>query len=121
MGDTRAALSVYDALVSNEEIYHTCFAISFFPFFFSFFFLLSCSMVTWSNGNELFAGLTAGSPDGAAAITRMWGPATGINWCEPDYAVVDWCAEFWNTIRCEIITSAQGAPFATRRPPEILV
>lgn len=29
---------------------------------------------------------------------RLWGPATGIDWCEEDYAITPYVAEFWNTV-----------------------
>ena len=28
----------------------------------------------------------------------FWGPPTGIDWCEPNYAVSVYVAEFWNTV-----------------------
>jgi hypothetical protein len=31
-------------------------------------------------------------------MLRTYGPATGINWCESDYALTPHIAEFWNTI-----------------------
>ena len=34
----------------------------------------------------------------AATGARYWGPATGIDWCEEDYAVSPFIAEFFNTL-----------------------
>eukprot|EP00041_Stephanoeca_diplocostata_P029377 m.865494 g.865494 ORF g.865494 m.865494 type:complete len:283 (+) comp23550_c0_seq11:185-1033(+) len=53
-----------------------------------------------------------------ADTPRLWGPATGINWCEPDYAVVDWCAEFWNTISnlCYIVVAVRCLHRAQQQP-----
>ena len=44
-------------------------------------------------GNEL----TGGANDEEGPTERRFGAATGINWCEADYAVTPLIAEFWNT------------------------
>lgn len=36
--------------------------------------------------------------DSSNATVGVYGPATGINWCEPDYSWSPYVAEFWNTV-----------------------
>ena len=51
----------------------------------------------------LLAGVIANPPEsedkGGRAVHGYWGPRTAnTNWCEADYAVTHYIAEFWNTI-----------------------
>ena len=34
---------------------------------------------------------------GSVSSERLYGEATGINWCEKDYQVTPYICEFWNT------------------------
>src|SRR5205814_3110618 len=53
----------------------------------------------------------------------FWGvPTASIDWCEQNYAVLPWVAEFWNTLSSLAMVGAGIVGLSTRRfPAEIRV
>jgi dihydroceramidase len=49
-------------------------------------------------GDELTTPGALGTTTPGVVAPRHWGAATGINWCEEDYALTPHIAEFWNTV-----------------------
>jgi len=51
--------------------------------------------------------------DGSGDLPGFWGPVTStIDWCEHNYVVTYYVAEFWNTVRLFVYV---GSPVILRR------